>query len=106
MEINNVGWKLAEYEGSGSYQALIANIYNQKTGDTNDNGIQHSPLSFLRGGFYINGNPDNRGSYGHYWESKTYSETRARLLRFYSTLLNPQFNYNKDFGFSIRCVVR
>ena len=103
------GWKLAEYEGSGSYQTLIANIYNKKNeGNNRDTIIHYSPLSILRGGYYYysNGNLDDRGSNGFYWEGKTNSETYARYLHFASTRLLPQYNSNKGDGYSIRCVVR
>ena len=56
---------------------------------------------------YSNGNNTYwRGLGGYYWESKIYSDTNARLLRFYSTDLYPQAAYNKGYGFSIRCVVQ
>ena len=97
----------------GSYPTLIANVYNQKTASSGswtnaDSGIQNTPLSFLRGGYYYysNDNLDSRGSYGRYWEGKTNSETNARGLNFRSTNLNPQANDDKGNGFPIRCVVR
>ena len=75
---------------------------------SNDYGIQRAPLSFVRGGyyFYSNGNLNNRGSYGYYWESKVYGAASAYFLYFYSTYLYPQNGNSKGNGFSARCVAR
>ena len=74
----------------------------------NDAGIQAAPLSFLRGGSYryASGNLYSRGSGGGYWEARVYSDTNAYRLYFDSTLLYPQNDSNKGFGFSLRCIVR
>ena len=121
MRYGDKGWKLAEYEGSGSYQTLIVNVYGQTrytsstAGSNADSGIQHNPLSFLRGGYYeySNGRLYNGGSNGYYWESKDHNSSGVRGLVFASGRLDPQFTWAsgiaflyKGSGFSIRCVVR
>jgi len=63
----------------------------------------------VRGGFYRynNGNLDDRGSDGGYWESKVNNATLTYYLSFASTGLYPQYNYrDKGVGFSARCVAR
>ena len=125
------GWKLAEYADGvetykdihgthtgrdikGSYQTLIASVYNQQTntggtGVNSDSGIQHSPLSLLRVGVYNDygsGGLSGRGNRGFYRESKIYNTIHARHLSFGSTSLWSQDYNPKSYGFSIHCVVR
>ena len=68
----------------------------------------YKKFSFLRGGYFLysSGNLSNRGSGGGYWESKIYSDTSARSLNFYSSILNLQRAGVRGNGFSIRCVVK
>lgn len=47
---------------------------------------------------------DYRGAYGYYWSSSLYSATSGRYLRFYSGGVNPQYDVNRFYGFSVRPV--
>ena len=102
-------WHLATTSGSGSYRELIITTYNSDNGNSQakDAAVQPNPLSFVRaGGYnYTNGNLYNRGSSGHYWESKVDNATYAYYLNFNSTFLLPQNYYGKGVGFSIRCTI-
>ena len=43
---------------------------------------------------------------GSFWSSTPSSEANAYYLNYWSTGVNPQTNYHKGYGFSIRCVAR
>jgi hypothetical protein len=45
-----------------------------------------------------------RGSYGFFWSSSLSSQTIGRILSFDSGGVNPQGNYNRFYGCSIRAV--
>ena len=45
-----------------------------------------------------------RGSYGYYWSSAWNSARRARYLYFYSGGVDPQYYYNRYYGFALRPV--
>ena len=65
-----------------------------------------APLSLVRAGNYYfgDGSLNNRGSNGNYWESKANNANNAYDLNFNSGNLNPQDNWDKGRGFSIRCL--
>lgn len=46
----------------------------------------------------------NRGSVGLYWSTSYYSETQALVLFLNSSVVNPQYNNNRRYGFSVRAV--
>jgi hypothetical protein len=46
----------------------------------------------------------DRGSNGYYWSRSLYSAARGRYLFFYSGGVNPQYYYNRLFGFPVRPV--
>jgi len=70
----------------------------------NNLGAFASPLKLPVAGyrFNINGSLFNVGTFGYYWSS-TVSSTNSRSLYFYSSnaIMN---NYNRAFGFSVRCL--
>ena len=45
-----------------------------------------------------------QGSYGRFWSGTPSSEANAYYLAYHSEGVRPQGNYNKGYGFSIRCV--
>ena len=47
---------------------------------------------------------DYRGSSGYYWSSGFYSASNAYSLYFNSSAVNPQYNYNRRYGFTVRAV--
>ncbi|MBQ6394194.1 hypothetical protein IJH97_00340, partial [Candidatus Saccharibacteria bacterium] len=48
----------------------------------------------------------NQGSGGHFWSGTSSAETNAYYLDYVSGGVDPQNNYRKGYGFSIRCVAR
>ena len=101
------GWILATYDGNKSYKNLIIDVYGRENANPNrDTGILYLPLSFLRSGNYnySNGNKDNRGSDGYYWESRIASATYSNYLYFNSARLGPQNGTSRGHGFSVRCL--
>lgn len=53
---------------------------------------------------WYNASENDQGSYGYFWSGTPSSETTAYYLGYWSTGVSPQSNYNKGYGFSIRCV--
>jgi uncharacterized protein (TIGR02145 family) len=74
--------------------------------DYDGNGNNSSGFSGLPGGFcFNNGFSINIGNNGVWWSSSQYNESNAINCDLYS--INSQFfkrNYNKGFGFSVRCL--
>lgn len=62
------------------------------------------PAAGLRGN--SSGELANTSSYGYYWSSSPYygGYGTAGILCFYSGNVNPLRNYNRAYGFSVRCV--
>ncbi|MBR5408740.1 hypothetical protein IK112_02210 [Candidatus Saccharibacteria bacterium] len=64
------------------------------------------PLSYVFSGYYYwgNGNLANQDSFGYWWSTAAYSGSNAYHLDMHSSYLNPQYNGNKAYGLSLRCV--
>ena len=103
------GWRLPGYSGSGSWYDLVRK-YNNGTGNSapKDTFLQISPLSFFRSGryYYVSGALYYRTSIGDYWSGRFYSRTNSYNLDFGSTYLYPQHEFDRGYGFSLRCLVR
>ena len=99
-----------------SYQLFTVNGTQAADGSTNpynsttepSNRMQEVPLSIILSGNYnwIKGTAGSRGYYGYYWASTPSSSTGARGLAFVSTIVGPQYGYDKVYGFTVRCVAR
>ena len=50
------------------------------------------------------GTLNNAGQNGNYWSSVAYDSNNAYNLNFNSSNVNPQNNWNKRNGLSVRCV--
>ena len=112
------GWQLPTYDTTDpkSYYNLIVRVYggnnrpyaNRLDGTLADSILLSQPLSFLRSGDYNwqTASRNLRGSYGYYWGSRIFSVADANSLSFDSSGLDPQPNYNRGTGFSVRCVAR
>ena len=74
-------------------------------GTNTNNAPLIQPLSFLRSGryYYSDGSHDSRGSYGFYWSSTSYTNTRAYDLYFNSGTLNYRYDRERGNGFTVRC---
>jgi uncharacterized protein (TIGR02145 family) len=69
-------------------------------------GTDDFGFSALPGGYrQVNGSFDNLGNYGHWWSSTQHSSTNAwgRTLGYLYGYVAVN-NYNKSFGFSVRCL--
>ncbi len=92
---------------SSDYSSLTTtyNITNSYTGSTK---LRQSPLDFVYTGYYsyLNGSLANVGSLGRYWSRTALSGSDAYHLYFSSSVVRPQYNYNRGNGFALRCVGR
>ncbi|MBR3204761.1 hypothetical protein IKF81_03725 [Candidatus Saccharibacteria bacterium] len=105
------GWGLpinGDAQTTKSWINLLFTSYSLQDNGDSSTSARKTPLSLVYSGFYVwvDGNLNNRGSYGYFWSSTPYSTADARYLFFYSTRLIPQYGYNKIRGFTIRCVGR
>ena len=66
--------------------------------------INGNSIFFPASGYYNGTSLNDRGSHGYYWSSTWYSEANARILNFYSTGVNPQYNSSRRLGFTARAV--
>ncbi len=66
------------------------------------------PLNFLRTGYYVrsNGYILGRVTYGDWWSTTAGSATYGHGLDTSPTVVFPQYNHYRGFGFAVRCVVR
>lgn len=94
------GWMLpisGENTGDGSFANLLDN-YSQD--------LWLAPLRFVLGGYWY-GISELVGSYGVYWSSVVGGSSDAFYLYFHSDgNVDPQRSYDRDYGFSVRCVAR
>ena len=74
-----------------------------QTGATN---IVQLPLAFVRSGYVNldNGRVNLTGYEGDVWSRTAISSTTARVLYFNTTNVTPSDNYNRYYGFSLRCL--
>ena len=104
-------WHLPTKE---DYQELYDNTDSEWVADYNGTGVagrkfmkksDHSVYVFFPASGYYNGTSLNgRGTYGFYWSSSFLSATLAYRLFFNSSSVNPQLNYNRRRGLSVRPV--
>ena len=64
----------------------------------------NTPYYLLRGGVLGNSSLDATETIGFYWSSTPYGSSSAHYLGFDSDYINAGFDYNRYFGFSVRCV--
>ena len=102
------GWRLAGYDGSGSYYDLNQKYANRSGNHNSDSYIQMYPLSFLRSGNYRypRSTLESLTSFGGYWSSRNYSQTNAYYLSFTASYLYPQLSNDRAYGFPLRCLAR
>ena len=103
------GWRLPTSEGSKSLYNLFANGYGlELLTETAGTALRANPLNFvLSGGYsYITSAMAHTGETGNgfYWMSTAYSEGQAYRMSSKLTYIKPQGNYDKGYGFPIRCV--
>lgn len=67
--------------------------------------VNGNTLFLPAAGYYSRTSLNYRGSRGGYWSSTYYSATRARFMFFDSSDVDPQSDYNRRSGFSVRAVL-
>ena len=60
---------------------------------------------FLYSGNFNGSSANNRGSNGNYWSRSTDDNNGSYYLFLYSTDLSPSYNYYKNSGHSVRCLL-
>ena len=68
--------------------------------------IQENPLYIPRSGNFDGGSFYWQASYGYLWSGTTNSGTSAYGLFYYSSSVRPAYNYNRQFGFPVRCITK
>ena len=66
--------------------------------------INGKSIFFSASGFGYGSSWNYRGAYGGCWSSSFYSSRYARSLNFYSGGVNPQYSYDRYYGFAVRAV--
>ena len=100
------GWQLptSNNTNSGSFGGLTA-AYSISSNSAGSIALVSAPLYFVRSGFVYSGSLWYAGDYGFYWSSTaTSSSNYACNLSFYSGGVYPSNNYNRYYGFSVRCL--
>ncbi len=92
------GWRLPTGGEGGEFLTLYDN-YSSKALLQGDPGL-------ILSGNALNGSLVNQGAYGYFWSSTVYNANRAYYLYLGSSLVDPASNYNKYYGFPVRCVAR
>ena len=94
------GWRLPEYGGKTDYANFLISYgidYKASGRSNHDSGFLNLPLSFLHPGRYFsNGTLGAQGSNGIY-------RMTSLVLEFNSGYLNPVFNTDASYGYSLRC---
>ncbi len=96
------GWTLPI---NGAYGNLFGS-YGANSGITYGGiAITGTPFYFVYGGYVNSSTLYNAGSQGRYWSSTAYGSNSAYSL-YFDTNVNPSTNFNRYYGFSVRCVAR
>ena len=107
------GWKLPTGSGEKSYLNLISTVYQFDIDNGNPTGataLQSAPFNFnLPGAYrYDRGVTYGQSSNGHYWTSmaerdNSYSDSAVQFS-LNSSEIDPDFELDKSYGYTIRCV--
>lgn len=110
------GWRLPtitsaspSYSSAGSKNefARLVYLYNGNSYVTNSSAkLELAPLFFARGGYVYGASLYDSGYCAGYWSSSVYSSSNAYSLRFYATVVAPQYYYDRGYGRSVRCLAR
>lgn len=99
------GWRLPTGGSSGEFQTL----YNNSSYNTY--AKMRAPISsggaaFALAGLFSNAAPVNQSSSGNYWSSTRNNNTNMYLLYLNTSSVTPADDYNRNSGYSIRCVMK
>ena len=99
------GWRLPTYSENYSFQKLLNESGYSVSSGTSGN-IQSDPFYFVYGGYW-GGSSDLVGYYGFYWSSVVSDSYFAYDLTFAANgTLYPQYDGDRSYGDSVRCVAR
>ena len=113
------GWKLPQGRSSTAGDAttrqfgnlwytsgIITSVSDSSYATNGFNNIRTSPLFFVRGGYVLGSSLGSSGSYGFYWSSSVNSASYAYFASFDSSTIISALSYSRNYGQSIRCMVR
>ncbi|MBQ3470442.1 hypothetical protein IJH23_01885, partial [Candidatus Saccharibacteria bacterium] len=92
------GWRMPT-GNSGEYQTL----YNNASYNTYDK--YREALRLPLSGYFYNGSAGNQGSYGSWWSSTRGNNNYMYRLIANTSNIYPASNYNRNLGYSVRCVL-
>ena len=93
------GWRMPTGGSSGEYQALYT-AYSSNV--ANFESALSTPLS----GYFYSGSARNQGTLGYFWSSTIYNTNGMYRLVVGASAVYPQDYYNRNYGFSVRCVLQ
>ena len=92
------GWRLPTGGPDGEFQTLY-NYYNSSEAMRGEPGFVFSGMMYI-------GMNDIEGISGYFWSSSVSSGTAGYYMRLDSRIVNPAYDLNKYYGFTVRCVVK
>ena len=93
------GWRMPTGGSSGEYQALY-------TAYSSDNVNFQTALRTPLSGYFSNSNAYNWTHYGYFWSATRYNSTSMYRLYVSVSDVYPQSNYDRNYGYSVRCVLK
>ena len=103
QDICPANWRMPTGGGSGEYLALY-NKYNTTMDATDSASLQYN-LSTPLSGYYYNSSAIVQGDWGFWWSSTYGGGYNMYLLYVDSTYVDPDLNYNRNNGNTMRCLV-
>ena len=107
------GWRLPNATNKEFGNLLVQyNIISTNTSTSYIDGVSSvssmgaAPLYFVRGGFVSGGSLSSSDNNGYYWSSTFYSGSYAYLLRYNSSIVKPQYDDGRYYGWPVRCLAR
>ena len=98
------GWTLPTKD---NYVTLITTTYGITSSSAGSTKLRSAPLNFAYTGYYnTSGSLNSATTYGYFWSRTAYSSSVAYLLYFYSSVVNPQYNYARGTGRPLRCTAK
>ena len=93
------GWRLPTGGSSDEFQALYNN-YNSSS------ALRSNPVNLTLSGYVSSSSRNDQGSYGRYWSSTVNSRNYAYSLYLATSNVRPAYSYDKNYGFSVRCIAK
>ena len=104
---STTGYKKGDfYKLATAYGANLESSQSQSSAVFYNNAGPGTLPNFLLAGFYNSSTFRNGGANGHYWSSSSNSSTIAYKLRFDSSSVDSASSNYRQYGFSVRCVLK